>query len=544
MLFTMFGTFFCLSTSRALAQSNAICSEPAARTTAIPLFKMFLFETDGVLSENSASVVESATNTFLHAELTDAYAPTYTFEAVNTSVVSEDRRVLEERKSEHHDRKLLGTGDGKETKDDESSQDLIKVVLGTELKMNINVTVDCDSNVPGDLDEQVWLIMHDLKYFITNLTSFGDPALASVIFAQALETQAPTVSPVPSTMPSAVPSFMPSDSPSVSQVPSQSPSSTPSSYVPSGPAAPSGISSSAPSFGPRQFSTIQIVSIEGVSAGPIDNETIEVFETTTQKFIMENLPPDDNYAIEITSVDVVDTKYGFLQKQTVLKVALNIIGNVVPGNPPDSFLFSDAVGHGFATNFTGFLTLLSESSSFFRAPNGASRIDVAAAAIVVAAAAGFILWRNTRRWRSSDNPADNGRAGDGVSDSDIVCGAVRASSLKPETDHVDIETDIGDVTSDIGNPSSSSVDAETELGPANHGSVSDSVNVSDSVSGAVRACLVEPGPKHEGIEMDVSGVTCDIGGPSSSSVETETEGSVSDSVSEVLVTSFELVLRN
>lgn len=239
---------------------------------------------------------------------------------------------------------------------------------------------------------------------------------------------------------------------------------------------------------------------------PMDNETIQDFETITQKFIMENLPPIDIYTVEITSVVVVGNSYGPLQKQmrmdTIQRIASNIIGDVLPGNPPDTFSFSDAVGHGFETNFSGFKNLLRESSSFFREhlpPTGIEDTDpqdngsssnVTSAAIYVAIAAAavgvlliaFVIWKKTTRPRSRsvmsesqiwsaesidsilssvDSPADNrsGNAGDSV--------AVQTSSEGPGPEDDRIKMDASGFLGDIGRPSSSYVERETELGEKN-----------------------------------------------------------------------------
>jgi len=183
--------------------------------------------------------------------------------------------------------------------------------------------------------------------------------------------------------------------------------------------------STVPSFGPRQFSALQIISIETTSNETMDNETIVEFEAAAQQFITENLLPDEYYSIDISSVDVLGQEYSTpqrrLQTSSELRVGMNVIGDVFPGNPPDSFSFSDVVGHGFETNFTGFTNLLRGSSSFFREelpPTGiqdtdphdsgsSSKATSAAIYVAIAAAAvgvlitAFAIWKKTRRPRSA-----------------------------------------------------------------------------------------------------------------------------------------------
>jgi len=107
----------------------------------------------------------------------------------------------------------------------------------------------------------------------------------------------------------------------------------------------------------------------------MDSLTQRVFEYAAKRFMNENIPPNDAVQTTITEVDVVYQEYikestggRRLQEEngeTGLRVEMEVKAEVYPGDPKD-YEYDEVVGVGFEKNFTGFLDMLKDSSSFFR----------------------------------------------------------------------------------------------------------------------------------------------------------------------------------
>ena len=197
----------------------------------------------------------------------------------------------------------------------------------------------------------------------------------------------PTVSAVPTTKPSlspsnhptSTPSDMPSPSPSVSLSPSSTPttgapSSTPSTGEPS--STPSQIPSDSPSIHSVILSAIIGVTLD--LHDPLDDEVSQIFEGQAKQFL-ESQWETDMPLLEGMSINIVDLQ---VTEQTVipkrrqladkrylhaagLRIRFNVTGEVLPGNLPSGFSFSDEVSRPFRENFGTFIFQLHSQHKVF-----------------------------------------------------------------------------------------------------------------------------------------------------------------------------------
>lgn len=111
---------------------------------------------------------------------------------------------------------------------------------------------------------------------------------------------------------------------------------------------------------------------------PLDAEVTKIFEEQTKQFI-ESQWQTDMPLMEGVDIDIVDLR---VTEQTVipqrrelsdnrdlhaagLRIRFNITGEVMPGNPPPGFSFTDEVGRPFRENFGTFIYALHDDHKIF-----------------------------------------------------------------------------------------------------------------------------------------------------------------------------------
>ena len=177
-------------------------------------FLLDVFETDGDIPMETLSLVEDITNQFLKTELDKIYKYKFSMDAINMTVLSQSRTVLEEARRTLSKRERieheLDQG-SLETTDEESTylrkRMTLDVKAGTELKVSLNVTFDRQPSPDADeVGETIKTIMKDLSIVLSNFTASGDTVLAKIYMIRRRELPTPMPTLPPTDYPSASPS--------------------------------------------------------------------------------------------------------------------------------------------------------------------------------------------------------------------------------------------------------------------------------------------------------------------------------------------------